>query len=75
MFTTHAATIIRMLTTTCPLITIMGIRTTMVMSVAPPIRYQHHHQATPVWPQPKFPPATHERVYALPRWIARPRRH
>jgi hypothetical protein len=46
MFTTHAATISLMLTTLCPLITIMGIRTTMVMSVALPIPYQHRHQAT-----------------------------
>jgi hypothetical protein len=48
MLTTRAATIIRMLTTAYPLITSMGIRTTMVMNVALPIRYQHRHQATPV---------------------------
>jgi hypothetical protein len=38
MLTTHAATIMRMLTTPCLLITIMGIRWTMARRVALPIR-------------------------------------
>jgi len=59
MLTTSAATTIPMITTTYTLMTILGIRTTMVMSVALPIHYKYRQQTTLAWSQPKFRPATH----------------